>query len=179
MINETWPPAAHRASVPSHRAVVIAAVLLASGFAAPVPDASPLAPLQGAPSSRDDDSRAKIEDRLAALATAFRSEDARGIADLLPEEGKVFLSITITGIESGYYGRDQVYFIFQKIFSQHDTTRFSIRLQGSKDPSPGLAYGVANWAFRRKDGSNSDTVMHFVFSKKNGGWALVQIREAR
>jgi len=122
---------------------------------------------------------------MAAIAQAFRSEKAEPLTGLFPEEGKIFLSLNaVGGGAPGYYGRDQAYFIFSRVFGQQDTVRFDIRQRKSPEPPgkgdrPTLAYCVADWSYSRSDGRNDASQLHFVFSLRKASWSLVEIREAR
>jgi hypothetical protein len=152
------------------------------------------APAQAGPRYPDDRSNAltdparsdvSLAPSMAAIAQAFRSEKAEPLTGLLPEEGKIFLSLdAVGGGAPGYYGRDQVYFIFSRIFGQQDTVRFDIRQRKAPEPPgkgdrPTLAYCVADWSYRRPDGRNDASQLHFVFSLRKASWSLVEIREAQ
>ena len=124
--------------------------------------------------------------RTAGLITqAFRTEKPEPIASLVPVDGKAYVLLTAAG-DGGYYSRDQVYFIFNKVFSQHDTVEFNLRRQENQrdeKPQPGEApaftFFVGVWKYHRHDGADAETTIHFLLSMKKGGWALVEIREAQ
>jgi len=159
--------------LPGHRfalaAAALAAVIVCSGFPA-------------AANPRDEDSA--VDPRIAAsmetITRAFRTGSADLLTSTLPEEGKVFLSLSTVGNEAGYYGRGQVYFIFQRIFGHQKTIHFKLRPHdGDKDTQSGLVYLIGGWTYSRPDGRDGDTMMHFVLSIRKGSCFLVQIREAQ
>ncbi|MGH9868298.1 MAG: hypothetical protein ACREAA_09070 [Candidatus Polarisedimenticolia bacterium] len=125
-----------------------------------------------------------VNQSLTVIATAFRARKPDGLTPLLPPESKIYVALESFEGSAGYYGRDQVYFILQKAFSDLRTVRFDIQLQrGSTTSSPGasgqVAHCVATWIFSRREGPDVQTRLHFLLSARNGKWSLIQIREAR
>jgi hypothetical protein len=120
---------------------------------------------------------------IAAIARAFRTEQASALNSILPAAGKIYISLeSVGGGPAGYYGRDQVYFIVNEIFQRIDTVSFDIRQGGS---SRAKAKGrmspihcIGTWQYRGNDGRTMQCQIHFVLSGNGADWSLVQIREA-
>ncbi len=137
----------------------------------------------------EDKKETPLEDPLrgpmAAIAQTFRTGSSQALTSLLPPEGKVFLALdSVGGGASGYFGRDQVYFIFQQILSQNKTVRFDIRPRGTSSPEKykdreRLVYCIGRWSFRGRDGNTGACQIHFALSMRDKSWTLVEIREAR
>jgi len=119
----------------------------------------------------------QLEAATRAIEKAFKERNPNTILPLVSTSGKVFLSFHSLGKETGYYGRDQVYFILQRLFREHQTTGFSIQIQTSKRQKS-QALCTSHWVYRTSDGHGGDVQIFFVFTAKSGQWSLVQIREA-
>ncbi len=156
-----------------HRSALAAATLVAALVCYAFPAAA---------GPKDDD--APVDPRIAAsmdtITRAFRTGSADLLTSTLPDEGKVFLSLSTVGNEAGYYGRGQVYFIFQRIFGHQKTIHFKLRPHdGDRDRQSGLVYLIGGWTYSRQDGRDGETMIHFVLSIRKGSCFLVQIREAQ
>jgi hypothetical protein len=117
---------------------------------------------------------------IAAIERSFRTRKPDSLTSILPKEGKIFVSLRTIGSEAGYYGRDQVHFIFEKIFRSYGTVSFKIsekefRTSGDRKST---AHCVGFWSYQTKDGEDGRCLLFFVLSLKEGGWSLVHIREA-
>lgn len=149
--------------------LLLVALLMLSGTTAPAAGES---------------SREPVDLALEKIARAFRAREPEPLRLLLPASGKVFVSLTTIGDEAGYYGPDQIYFIFQRIFNSHRTVRFNIQTQRIAEPEEGsdrtgLVLSVGSWAFERQDGRDGQCRIHFFLAMRGDRWTLVQIREAR
>lgn len=127
----------------------------------------------------------ELKRSMAVIADAFRGGKPALLTSIMPEGSKVLVSLENFEGSPGYYGRDQVYYILQKMFSDLKTRRFDVRPQSGAAPPPKgqkatqIAHCVGNWRYTRQDGPETETQMLFVLSQKNARWSLVQIREAR
>lgn len=116
---------------------------------------------------------------MVILGTAFREANAAHLRPLMPSGGKVFLALESLGDEAGYFGSDQVFYIFQRIFRTRGTVDFQINVQGEGTRGrKGQAYCVGWWSFRTRDDEVTRCQIFFVLAEKNGQWSLVKIREA-
>ncbi len=135
--------------------------------------------------SSPETSEKMINQVMSTLALAFRTRSAETLRELLPEDGRVFLSLSPPGDGSGYYGRDQVYFIFNKIYSERETIRFDIRPAGPASPGSEArnaavpARCAASWSYRGADGRVDAVRIQFSFNVNHGTWTVSEIREAR
>jgi len=127
-----------------------------------------------------------LQRTMAIIAEAFRAGKPEPLTSLLPEGGKVFISLEHFQGTAGYYGRDQVYFILQEMFSDLKTVRFVLRPQANVDTPPPrgqkpsqIAHCIGEWKYSRQQGPETDTQMLFVLFQKNSTWSLLQLREAR
>jgi hypothetical protein len=127
-----------------------------------------------------------LKQAMAVISDGFRGGKPGLITSVMPEGSKVFVSLENFEGSAGYYGRDQVYYILQKMFGDLRTLRFEMRPQtnaGTAAPrghKPSqIAHCVGNWKYARQDGPETETQMLFVLSQKNARWSLLQIREAR
>lgn len=202
MTPHTGFPAVRLARVPSHGAVAVAAALVAAAAvatasaltpghpadyplspeslqAAPPSLAAHIAPATGPPRTAQGEGDRSIESAMVSIATAFRNGDPDPLTTLLPSGGKVFLSLRNLGSEAGYYGPDQVYFIFQKIFRLHRSLSFDINQQtdGGRSGGRRLSNCIGRWEYER-DRQKGRCQIIFVFAMKDDVWSLVQIREA-
>jgi len=155
---------------------IAAIVMTASALGIVTIACSPALAASDPPPSADDPILGKS---LEGIASAFRTEKPDPIASLVPSDGKAYVLLTSVGGSAGYYSRDQVYFIFNKVFAQHDTTKFSIRKQKKEDQGKDFVYCVGDWSYHRHDGVDGNSQIHFVLSMRKGTWALVEIREAQ
>jgi hypothetical protein len=178
MMQETGWPAGQRARMPALRAAVLATVLVSTGFA-----------VHSVPAATESSERdSALERSIQMITNAFSSEKAEPLAALVPADGKVLIAMMSVGGGAGYYSRDQVYFIFKKVFTQHDTVRFDLRnrrqAHGENDPekhgdSPVFVYCTGFWSYHRHDGVDGEMHIHFILSMKKGTWSLVEIREVQ
>jgi hypothetical protein len=129
-----------------------------------------------APPALDDPS---LDKSIQVIATSFQTEKPDPIASLVPTDGKTYISLMSIGGGGGYYSRDQVYFIFSRVFAQHDTVKFSVHRQKREGSARDFVYCVGNWYYHRHDGVDGDSQIHFVLSMRKGAWSLVEIREAQ
>ncbi len=113
---------------------------------------------------------------IQTIEKGFKERNPGTIVPLISPDGKVFLSFHSLGKETGYYGRDQVYFILQRVFRQHQTTGFTIQVQTSRRQKT-QALCTSQWVYRTGDGQGNVQIF-FVLMAKSGQWSLVQIREA-
>jgi len=143
-----------------------------TGAAFAAPDA-PAAPKDEEKPSGGND---QLDAAMQAIEKAFKERNPGTILPLVSAGGKVFLSLHSLGKETGYFGRDQVYFILERIFREHRTTGFVIQVQASRRQSQALC--TSHWVFRTNDGHGREVQIFFVFTAKSGQWSLVQIREA-
>lgn len=162
-------PAGQRMRPPTVRLAALAAVLIASclELRADTQAPSPPAPDQS------------LDRSMESIARAFRTEKPEPITSLMSPDGKVFISLMSLGGGAGYYSRDQVYFIFNRMFTQHDTVKFDLHRQKSENPGRDFVFCIGNWRYHRHDGVDGDIQIHFVLSMRKGAWSLVEIREAQ
>jgi hypothetical protein len=127
-----------------------------------------------------------LKQSMAVISDGFRGGKPGLLTSIMPEGSKVFVSLENFEGRAGYYGRDQVYFMLGKMFSDLRTLRFELRPQTNSGSPPArglkpsqIAHCVGNWRYARQDGPEIETQMLFVLSQKNARWSLVQIREAR
>jgi hypothetical protein len=142
------------------------------------------APAETAQSAQD---RA-INRVMSGLAEAFRTRSAETLRRFLPEEGRVFLSLSSLGDDSGYYGADQIFFIFSGIWSERETIRFDIRpataasangARGDAEAASSAGRCTASWSYRGQDGRVGSARIQFTLNARNGSWTISEIREAR
>lgn len=118
----------------------------------------------------------QLKAAIQTIEKAFKERNPQAIVPLVSPDGKVFLSFHTVGKETGYYGRDQVYFILQRVFRQHQTTGFTITVQTSRRQKT-QALCTSQWVYRTNEGQGNVQIF-FVLMTKSGQWSLVQIREA-
>jgi len=177
MMRGTGAPTGQRSRTQTGRAAVVAAVLTLSCLGArPATDDSPTTPRN-----------LELERSTDLIVKAFRTEKPEPIASLVPVDGKAYVQLSAAG-DGGYFSRDQVYFIFNKVFSQNDTVDFKLRRQNHEPhdkknsklaEAPTFTFFVGTWKYHRHDGVDAENAIHFLLSMKKGGWALVEIREAQ
>lgn len=176
-------PAPTSVSISHHRVaiaiLIIAALWLVPGAGAGTPASIMLSPDDSSPA--DSRKNPSPDPAMRAITRAFRTGRAEVLASLLPRGGKAFVSLHTIGHEAGYYGRDQVYFIFQKVFKQYRTVDFSVhrRAEGKQHRKrDDLVYCVGLWSYQVRDARDRRCQIYFSLSLKNSQWSVVQIREA-
>jgi len=142
--------------------------------------------LAGEPSYADSQTHeAELDRAIGSIVKSFQTGKSDAIASLVPAECKAFIYLGALG-DGGYYSRDQVYFMLNKVFSQNDTVDFRIRRQRMDDGGsakrsdpPAFVIYIATWKWHRHDGVDAESQIHFRLSLKKGSWALAEIREAQ
>ncbi len=149
---------------------VVLALCIATARSAPSPSSV---------SGDDARSTGSLNASMAVIGTAFREANAAHLKPLMPAGGKVFLTLDTLGDETGYFGSDQIFYIFQRIFRTRGTVTFNISVQGEATRGKkGQAYCVGSWSFRTRDDEVNQCQIFFVLAERNGHWSLVKIREA-
>ena len=168
MTQETGLPFAKRGRAPRLRVGILAVGLITSCLAAH----------PGLAESPTPDDPA-LDKALQFITISFRTEKPDPILSLVPSDGKTYISLMSIGVGGGYFSRDQVYFIFSRVFAQHDTVKFSVHRLKTEPPAKDFVYCAGEWHYHRHDGVDGDTQIHFVLSMSKGAWSLVEIREAQ
>lgn len=151
---------------------VILAFMLASAAAGAPADEAPQA--QRLPG---------LERALGSIAKTFRERSPAELAAILPETGKVFVSLSSLGGGAGYFGRGQVHFILDRVFSRQETIRFAVTARrGPPEPreeGPAVVWCLGIWSFRRADGMDDERQIHFILTCQKGLCHVMEIREVR
>ena len=114
----------------------------------------------------------------AALERAFQRGEAAALGPLLPRHLKVYLSCQSLGVPEGYFGADQAILLFNRVFAERSTVRFTSTDPPQKIADDGRAVIVAHWQFRRREGPSQEIDLSFALAL-DGGWTIREIRDLK
>ncbi len=126
--------------------------------------------------------REEIDPALLEAIQAIRRGFATGTTEpillLVPNESKVYLSVSAIAPEASFYSRDQLVALLRKAFSTFRTIQFMIRLDrldGTEDRSE-MILCPATWTYE-SHGSPTKVSLRFTLSRRPAIWTLKEIRE--
>ncbi|RKZ19316.1 hypothetical protein DRQ50_02315 [bacterium] len=121
-----------------------------------------------------DDPRAVFE----LLRGAWETEDPRGLADLVHDDG-LRIHGTTTDARVAVYSPSQAFYYFKNLFQIHDTDAFIFRRMQQAEDTPRV-HAMARW-HRHRTGSTADDVvgLMIVLTRDGDGWALTEINIIR
>ena len=119
-----------------------------------------------------------LRDAHAVLERVFQRGEAALLRPLLPRRLKIYLSCGSLGIPEGYYGADQMILLFDRLFGERLTTRFSALDPPQRGADEGQAVIVAHWQFRPREGPSQEVGLSFALAL-DGGWTIREIRDLK
>ncbi len=83
------------------------------------------------------------------------------------------------GLKPGYYGSYQIYFLLKDVFRSQTTRTFHFIRGADFPPDTRRLITVARWTYRK--GESGDLVADITFDlvRRDGTWAIQEIREIR
>ena len=119
----------------------------------------------------------KLEVRRAAEAVgqALLAKQAGGLRKVLPDTGKVELSLTRLGPEDGAFGPPQVEALFRDFLGTGSVRSFEIDHVEGACKAHGVVHARATVVDRQ--GSPARVGIHLAFQLEGGRWVLRGIRE--
>ncbi len=113
------------------------------------------------------------------MAGCFKEGDPDLLRPLLPEKEKIHAFSAALGLKPGYYGSDQIYFLLKDIFRSQTTRAFHFVRGADFPPNARRVIAVARWTYRK--GESGDLVAEITFDliRRDGTWAIQEIREIR
>jgi hypothetical protein len=112
----------------------------------------------------------------AAFGSALLAGKADALRPLLPERGRVRLTLARLGPEQGSFGAHQVEALFRDFLAHGRFTSFDVaRCEGDAKGSA-LAHAAATIVDR--DGRNGRIALHLGLETEGGRWVLREVKES-
>jgi hypothetical protein len=119
------------------------------------------------------------EDGARAAATAFGhalvAGNAQALRPVLPEHGKVHLSLLRLGPDEGSFGARQVEALFRDFLARGKVSSFDVMRCESDGHRSALAHVVA--AIVDRDGRSGRIGLHLGFESEGERWVLREVKE--
>jgi hypothetical protein len=112
----------------------------------------------------------------ATFGSALTSGRAEALRPILPQRGKVRLTLVRMGPEQGAFGAQQVEALFRDFLSGASVGAFSITRFESDGASSALAHGKA--AITDRDGRSERIGVHLALAPEDGRWVLREVKES-
>ena len=110
-----------------------------------------------------------------AFGTALVQENAGGLREMLPDEGKVRVRLVRLGPENGSLRSGQLHAVLLDFFEHGKVQSFELQ---TIEHSGGLALASARLALIDEQGQ-ADVRLHLSLEPENDRWVLREIRESR
>ena len=137
--------------------------------------------------ARDEESANKKEDQqstralevvVGRISQAFDKGASRELEGTLAPH-KIYVSLK-TDDDSGFYGQSQVRFMFEKLFRERETTKFTVDAQDFEFSRDDSAYVRASWTYLMLDEDEVATEdLRFTMERTDGEWRISGIRTSR
>jgi hypothetical protein len=124
-----------------------------------------------APASADDGARAAAN----TFGNALVSAKAEALRPILPERGRVHLSLVRLGPEEGSFGAQQVEALFREFLARGTIASFNVTRCETDSGRSALAHGTA--AITDRDGRKGRIDLHLSFEPEGGRWVLREVKE--
>jgi hypothetical protein len=112
----------------------------------------------------------------AIFGSALTGGHADGLRPILPQRGKVRLTLVRMGPEEGAFGANQVEALFRDFLAGGKVRSFAITRFECDGASSALAHGKA--AITDKDGRNARIGVYLVLEPEDGRWVLREVKES-
>jgi hypothetical protein len=126
--------------------------------------------------SEDDSGTELLGKTIGRVGRAFENGDADALEECLVSR-KVYLSLRSRGDETGYYGRSQVKFMFDKLFRERKTDSFTYDPIDVEVSGDGTAHFRADWSYMVLDEDDVVTEhLRFRLERTKDEWRISEIR---
>jgi len=119
------------------------------------------------------------DDGARAAATAFGralvAGNAQALRPVLPEHGKVHLTLLRLGPDEGSFGARQVEALFRDFLAKGKVSSFDVVRCESEGNRSALAHGTA--AIVDRDGRSARIGLHLGFESEGERWVLREVKE--
>ena len=119
----------------------------------------------------DDGARAAA----AAFGHALVSGNAQALRPILPEQGRVHVTLTRLGPEEGSFGARQVEAVFRDFLAKGKVASFDVARCECGGHRSALAHGKA--VITDRDGRSGRIGLHLGFESEDGRWVLREVKE--
>jgi hypothetical protein len=119
----------------------------------------------------DDGARAAA----ATFGSALVAGSAEALRPILPERGRVHISLKRLGPEEGTFGARQVEAVFRDFLAKGKVASFDVKRCESDGRRSALAHGTA--AITDRDGRNSRIGLHLGLEQEAERWVLREVKE--
>lgn len=115
--------------------------------------------------------------RAAAMTfgRALVAGSAQALRPILPERGRVHLTLSRLGPEEGSFGARQVEALFRDFLAGGKVAAFDVRRCESDGRRSALAHGMA--AITDRDGRSGPIGLHLGFESEGERWVLREVKE--
>jgi hypothetical protein len=112
---------------------------------------------------------------LDSFSSAWSLEDAGGVADLVPPDGRATVAIEGRSVE-GRMGRGQIEALLTNLFSE--TERAAFDLSDVHQSEETAAWAVGEWTYeaRGRDRRRQETIFVVIRRDLPGNWVLSELR---
>jgi len=119
----------------------------------------------------DDGARAAAQ----TFGRALVAGNAEGLRPILPEHGRVHLTLSRLGPEEGSFGARQVEALFRDFLAKGSVASFDVLRCESDGRRSALAHGRA--AITDRDGRGGRVAFHLGFESEGDRWVLREVKE--
>jgi hypothetical protein len=121
----------------------------------------------------------KAEDGARKAANAFGqalvARSAEALRPILPQQGRVHLSLIRLGPEEGLFGARQVEAVFREFLASGSVASFEVMRCESDPKRSALAHARA--AITERDGRSGKIGIHLAFEPEGDRWVLREVKE--
>ncbi|HUC43703.1 MAG TPA: hypothetical protein VMR65_06685 [Candidatus Sulfotelmatobacter sp.] len=111
-----------------------------------------------------------------AFGRALSTGHAEGIRPLLPQRGKVTLSLSRMGPEDGSFGSSQVEAVLREFLARGSVGSFAILQCESDGKTTALAHARA--LVTDREGHSARVGIHLGFQPEDGRWVVREVKES-
>ena len=111
----------------------------------------------------------------ATFGRALAAGSAEALRPVLPERGRVHLTLVRLGPEEGLFGARQVEALFRDFFARGKVASFEVKHCESDGRGSALAHGRA--AIVDREGRSGRIGLHLGFEQEGGRWVLREVKE--
>jgi len=111
----------------------------------------------------------------ATFGLALVANKAAALMPILPQQGRVHVTLVRLGPEDGRFGANQVVALFRDVLATGKITSFEIVRCETDGSRSALAHAVASIVDR--DGRSGRIGVHLAFEPENGRWVLREVKE--
>jgi hypothetical protein len=121
----------------------------------------------------------RVRSVTTSIETAFTKSNARSLRDALPRRGKIRIAFRTLAIDEGYYGREQVVVLFQRLFDARETLDISFQPPDPHRRRDRQIVLTALWRYRTRANPSSQIRLEFTLAPLDSDLWVREIRELK